>query len=773
MSKQLLGKKSNPWLALVISVSITFFVFFVFNNYLNEFLNVKFQNESEEIAKRINERLLEYEQVLRGAQGLFAASIQVDRDEWHLYIMSQKISERFPGIQAIGFSKVIGNTVDLKIHEDNIRQEGFEDYSVHPQGIRDVYHSIIYVEPFDQRNQQAFGLDMSFEENRKSAMESARDTGEPAITRKITLVQEITSDVQAGFLMMLPVYKNDLPHDSLQEKRENLDGYVYAAFRMNDFMSGILGDTTSDVNFQIYDSNVNEENLMYDYGSANEISSGVLTPKILDEGIISLGDKSWVVKYEALETLSRGAEAIVPYVILIAGLSMSGFVFYTFNSFNSAAMRIEKLVRATEQISRGEDFKIDADLKNPRHETSVLANAFTEMQKNLKVKNQQILENFNQLTKSNERLENFKTALDAHAIVSMTDLDGNITYVNDQFCKISKYDRNELIGKDHRVLKSGYHNQKFYKEMWDTITSGKIWNGLLKNKAKDGTFYWVWSTIAPLLDENGNIDSYIAIRTDITKQKEDEQTIQNQIKQMEIVNKSKEEFTAMISHELKTPITPIVLWTDALREPGMLGELNPEQLDAVEKISACADQLQTLVTDMFDVYKLDLKKLTFSYDEIVVRKMLEEVTQTSRKLIGTKGITLQNYVKDDFVIISDKRRVIQVLRNLINNAIDFVPAKTGKIEINCIDRGEFLEFSVIDNGKGISKEEQQNLFKKFYQTDTTYTREHGGSGLGLTICKGIVEGLGGKIWVESDIGKGAKFFFTLPKKKEAPQQVQD
>ncbi len=773
MNKAKLGKKSNPWIALSASIALTLLVFFIFLNSSNEFLNQKFIDETDEISIRIDERMLEYEQVLRGAQGLFAASVHVDRNEWNQYVTAQKIQERFPGIQGIGFSKVIGNAEAVKIHEEEIQSEGFEDFRVHPPGNRDTYHSIIYVEPFDERNQKAFGLDMSFEENRRDAMERARDTGEPAITGKIILVQESSSDVQAGFLMMLPVYKNNLPHETLENKIENLDGYVYAAFRMNDFMAGILGSIPKNVDFKIYDSEILENNLMFDYKSANKIDLDDLQPQIKELGTINFGGKEWLVEFRALENFSNVSERIMPFLILIAGLSMSGFLFYTFNSFNASARRIEKLVKATEQISKGEEIKIESELKNPRHETSVLANAFEEMQNSLKLKNEEIQDNFNQLTKSNERLENFKSALDKHAIVSITDLEGNITYVNDLFCKISKFSREELMGKNHRILKSDYHPPEFYEDMWNTITAGKIWNKLIKNKAKDGSEYWVWSTIAPLLDEKGRKDAYIAIRTDISAQKENEEIIQRQVQQMEEINKSKEEFTAMISHELKTPITPIVLWTDALREPGMLGELNAEQLDAVEKISSCADQLQGLVTDMFDVYKLDLNRLTFTFDEIEVPKMLEEVLQNSQKLAGPKNISLQNSSNQEIVITSDRRRVIQVLRNLINNAIDFVPEKTGKIEINSKDKGEFVEFYVKDNGKGISAEDQQNLFKKFYQTDTSYTREHGGSGLGLTICKGIVEGLGGKIWLESDLGKGTTFFFTIPKKKEAPQQVSE
>ena len=253
-----------------------------------------------------------------------------------------------------------------------------------------------------------------------------------------------------------------------------------------------------------------------------------------------------------------------------------------------------------------------------------------------------------------------------------------------------------------------------------------------------------------------NLEQTIELRT---------KTIKDQLLEIKTINKAKEEFSAMISHELKTPITPIMMWADALREPAMLGNLTSEQKNAVNKISESAEQLKQLVGDMFDAYKLDLHKIAFVYEPLLVNKTIHEIINTFQTHAKRKNISIATPLSETIEIKSDARRIQQVLKNLINNAIDFVEKDKGLITVNAVDHDDSVLFSIKDNGVGISKENITQLFKKFYQIDKSYTREHGGSGLGLTISKGIVEGLGGKIWVESKLGEGTEFYFTIPKER--------
>jgi signal transduction histidine kinase len=169
-----------------------------------------------------------------------------------------------------------------------------------------------------------------------------------------------------------------------------------------------------------------------------------------------------------------------------------------------------------------------------------------------------------------------------------------------------------------------------------------------------------------------------------------------------------------------------------------------------------------LVNDLLDTQKLDLKKINFSYENIDVVYLLVSLISNISNAAKQKNAEIVNSSKQNFVIESDRNRLEQVLNNLIYNAIDFVPKFTGRIEINATKNNSAAIFYVKDNGPGIEPAKHKDIFKKFYQTDTSATRKHGGSGLGLSICQGIVEGLGGKIWLESEVGKGTTFYFKIP-----------
>jgi signal transduction histidine kinase len=243
--------------------------------------------------------------------------------------------------------------------------------------------------------------------------------------------------------------------------------------------------------------------------------------------------------------------------------------------------------------------------------------------------------------------------------------------------------------------------------------------------------------------------------------------INDMVTKINSLEKQKDEFASMITHELRTPLTPIVGWCQALKNPKMTGgTLNPKQEEAVETIRKNAKRLQGLIGDMLDAQKLDMNRMQFNNEEFVAHDLIKETMQNFQDAMTPKKIEFQDSTSSKDVSIrikSDKGRIVQVLSNLVVNAVDFVQPKTGRIEIGMKDQDTEVTFYVKDNGVGIPQDKQQHLFTKFYQVDTSMTRKHGGSGLGLAICRGIIESLGGRIWVESKPGKGAAFYFTIPK----------
>jgi signal transduction histidine kinase len=228
-----------------------------------------------------------------------------------------------------------------------------------------------------------------------------------------------------------------------------------------------------------------------------------------------------------------------------------------------------------------------------------------------------------------------------------------------------------------------------------------------------------------------------------------------------LFNIQKEEFSAMVSHELKTPLFPIKMHCEMLKNPEMLGKLSAEQLESVNEIEAMANKLSVLTDDIFDANKLNMKQMTFTKKKFKLCDVLNKIIINCKPFTNKKQILL-TMSADDLEIYTDYDRLSQVFTNLIINSVDFVSVSGGEIHIDAKSKDGDILFSVKDNGSGIDPKILPHLFRKFYQTDTTLKRKHGGTGLGLVICKGIVDGLGGNIWVESEIGKGTTVFFTIP-----------
>lgn len=366
------------------------------------------------------------------------------------------------------------------------------------------------------------------------------------------------------------------------------------------------------------------------------------------------------------------------------------------------------------------------------------------------------------LGKERKDKENIFKAISVSAVAAITDKEGTITYANKKFEETSKYSKEELIGANHRILNSGYHPDSFWRDMYDTLSKGKVWYGVVKNKAKDGSCYWVNTIITPFLGKDGKPEQYIAIRMNITKQKELEQQLKDTLEHVKKIGKEKEEFSAMITHELKTPLTTIIGYSDMLNKLKM-GNLNEEQKFAINEIFSSSISLEKLIEDILTARRLELSAITFNKEKTSTTELLKFIHSRLLPMMDEKQIEFLTSIKEDFDIIIDKERILEVFTNLVQNSVDFVPDSGGRIEITCRSENSNVLFSIIDNGLGIPKEKLGKLFTKYYQIDTSIIRKHGGSGLGLAICRGFVEGLGGKIWIESEKGKGTIVYFTIPK----------
>jgi len=232
---------------------------------------------------------------------------------------------------------------------------------------------------------------------------------------------------------------------------------------------------------------------------------------------------------------------------------------------------------------------------------------------------------------------------------------------------------------------------------------------------------------------------------------------------IDTTEKLKKEFLDLITHEFQTPLVPIIGFSQALQNPEIFGNLTEKQLDAIKIIFRNSNYLQNMITNVLDVMKLGTDKMTFYHKEFDINNLVTEVIEECDYKIIEKKITVTKKMNKDLIINSDRLRIKQVLMNLLDNAISFVQKENGEIEIGFSEREEHVIFYVKDNGQGIEKNDQRNLFKMFNQVMQGKGRKHGGLGLGLVICKMIVETLGGDIWIESKLGEGSVFYCTISK----------
>ena len=354
-------------------------------------------------------------------------------------------------------------------------------------------------------------------------------------------------------------------------------------------------------------------------------------------------------------------------------------------------------------------------------------------------------------------LNEYKKAVDSSAIVSKTNRYGVITYINDEFRRVSQYNEDELLGKNHNIIRHPDMPDEIFKDLWKTIKSKKIWKGQIKNRAKDGSSYYVATTIVPLTNSNDEIEEFLAIRLDVSE------IVESRI-QAEKADLSKSTFLANMSHEIRTPLNAIIGFSQILSGSK---NLNQEELKQAQIIETSASSLLMIINDILDISKIESGNFQINQSNTDLYFVAEHVVELFTKKATQKNIKFVFNIdnKIPMCVQTDSTRIRQVISNLLSNAIKFTENYgTIYLNISTLEDKEDkvkIRFEVIDTGIGIPQDKVNSIFKPFIQVDSQTNRRYEGTGLGLSICSHIIESLDSQIYVESKDGEGTRFWFDI------------
>jgi PAS domain S-box-containing protein len=711
----LLHHPITAWAILLCSFLLTWIAWRISNQFVIQRASDRFTFHTDDIQAAISRRMIEYEEVLRGGVGLFVASEKVTRQEWHQYVQTLQIDDYYPGIQGIGFS-IFVPPEGKKDHTLKIRAEGFPNYKIWPEGVRSEYHSIIYLEPFQERNLRAFGYDMYSEPVRHAAMTRARDTGLPSISGIVTLVQETETDIQKGFLMYLPVYRNGEPHETLEERRRSFVGFVYSPFRVKDFMHGVLGTATAGIDFEIFDGEPsNQETLLYDSNETFQGDDPHHHPQFSRILPLQLKGREWRIYYHTGPRYIAQAEASQPLVVAVGGVLVDLLLFY-----------------------------IIASLGKIQKKATIMAEEMAAAAREKSV-----------------ALEN--------AVEGIVSLDPQRRYldVNRAYADIVGYLQSEMIGKKWpiSVFPEDYPKvEAAYREM---LAKGRA-EMEVGGKHKDGSIFYQHAVLVRSSDpQNAFVGSYCFLK-DITERKILQEQLQRKNKELEEQNRQvlkasrlKSEFLANMSHELRTPLNGVIGFTEFLRSKKP-GPLNPKQEEYLGDILSSGRHLLRLINDILDLAKIESGKMEVSPETFSCREAINEVCAVLGPIARKKGMTIETKVADVDRVILDPRKFRQILYNLLSNAVKF-SHEGSAVEVSLRPyNGNEIRLEVKDQGIGIKQEDVEAIFAKFTQIDSGAARYYEGTGLGLALTKELVELQRGSIGVDSEFGKGSTFTVILP-----------
>ncbi|MFL6621314.1 MAG: CHASE domain-containing protein [Sulfurifustaceae bacterium] len=782
--------------------------------------SARFEVFVDQIHDDISFRMRTYVNALIQTKGMFVVAGKVSREDFARYVRTVTLMKRYPGIQGIGYAARVP-AADLARFVARERAPGLPQYKVWPEGRRDEYFPVLYLEPSDWRNQRAFGYDMASEPTRAAAMHAARDSGEPSLSGKATLVQETEVGRQPGFLIYVPVYRNGAPTGNVEERRGALVGFVYSPFRARDLFEAIFAssDLLAPVDFEVYDgSTPTPENLLYDRDGVLDLGNNAAHARFRKQFNVEIAGRSWTVIVHTLPAFDLAWATYLPRAVLLVGLLVTLLLAATLRAYRKEIDTSRRTRFLLESMSDG---------------------------------------------------------------VCVVDESGVIQYTNPAEDRMFGYAPGELIGQQVSVLNNypPEENRRVVRAVIAALHAEGMWRGEFQNKKKDGAPFITAARITTidvagrkyflsvLQDISERVRAERALREsemrfrqiadqtpqmiwmsgadgrwtyfnrswlDFTGRSSDQElgcgwlegvhpderdgceraftavlrahdefSIEYRLRRhdgayrwivckgvprftepgefvgfiascvditdhkefeqrLQEAIKARDTFLSVISHELRTPLTSLKLQAQIRRKRLEAGQADAFTADKLAKMietdNRQIDRLTQLVDDMLDISRINSDRFPMHLERADLCALAKEVTDRLGSRFEAARCPVRVECATPVQGNWDHFRLEQVLVNLLTNATKYGAGKPIDVTVRAAGGRAVLE--VRDRGIGIAASDQQRIFERYERV--TGGDKIAGLGLGLFIVRRIVEAHGGTVRVKSEPGAGSTFIVELP-----------